>query len=408
MNNQKKNKKGGSLASDNVNSLMNKKCNVEQQTVNNSTLVGKNNIGGSNRCFSINNYSADYKTTGGKKIRKSNKKGGRVWMPKRYFDPEAETFSGGKKFRYYKKGGSSNQVSSWDPNGNPPAPIRDHLGDSLLRGATIPENSLQKINDIVNGKETILSDFRSDPSNPESLQLACKGNGCGQIFRTDIGNSDPAQATVSDKDFKIPIMSAGKKKKTKKYKKKGGGSDWASTLYSRGSYTAPDMSESQFRQFSKESPYISNTKLANGAAVNNKATPYVTEVSELLSSPGKTPVDGYDSLATKQYGKGKKKKKTLRRKNKSKKGGGSDWMSTLYSRGSYTAPNMSKSQFKQFAKEATYVANNDLANGAAKNNGNNKLVMSNELLGNPGNNPVKPYNPLSTKQFGKGKYQKKK
>ena len=83
-------------------------------------------------------------------------------------------------------------------------------------------------------------------------------------------------------------------------------------------------------------------------------------------------------------------------------------MSTVYSRGSYTAPNMSKSQFKQFAKEATYVANNDLANGAAKNNGNNKLVMSNELLGNPGNNPVKPYNSLSTKQFGKGKYQKKK
>ena len=414
MNIKKKNKKGGSIASDNVNSLMDKKCDIPQ-TGNNPILVGKNNVVGSNRCFSVNNYSTDYKTTGGKRIRKSNKnkKGGRVWMPKRYFDPESENFIGGKKIRYYKKGGcssepvlSSSTVSSWDPNGNPPAPIRDHLGDSLLRGASIPENSIQKVNDLVNGKETILSDLRGDPSNPASLQLACSGSACGQTFRSDIGNNDPAKATVSAKDFKIPVMSAGKK--TKKYKKKGGGSDWRSTVYSRGSYTAPDMSKSQFKQFSKEAPYIPNSKLANGAAVNNKATPYVPEVSELLSSPGKTPVDGYDSLATKQYGKGKKKRKTRRRKSKSKRGGGSDWMSTVYSRGSYTAPNMSKAQFKQFSKEAPYVANTDLANGAAKHTGNNKLVMSNELLGNPGNNPVKPYNSLTTKQFGKGKYQKKK
>ena len=103
----------------------------------------------------------------------------------------------------------------------------------------------------------------------------------------------------------------------------------------------------------------------------------------MLSSPGKTPVDGYNTLATKQYGKGKKKRKTRRRKSKSKRGGGSDWMSTVYSRGSYTAPNMSKAQFKQFSKEAPYVANTDLADGAAKHAGNNKLVMSNELLGNP-------------------------
>ena len=77
MNNKKKNKKGGSIASDNVNSLMNKKCHIEQ-TGNNPILVGKNNVlGSNNRCFSINNYSTDYKTTGGKRTRrtrKSNKK----------------------------------------------------------------------------------------------------------------------------------------------------------------------------------------------------------------------------------------------------------------------------------------------------------------------------------------------
>ena len=111
------------------------------------------------------------------------------------------------------------------------------------------------MNDIVNGKDTILSDFRSDPSNPASLQLACSGSGCGKTYRSDIGSNDSAQATVSDKDFKIPIMSAGKKKKNKEIQKRGGGSDWRSTVYSRGSYTAPNMSESQFRQFSKNALY---------------------------------------------------------------------------------------------------------------------------------------------------------
>ena len=96
--------------------------------------------------------------------------------------------------------------------------IRDHLGDSLLRGASIPENSIQKVNDLVNGKETILSDLRGDPSNPASLQLACSGSACGQTFRSDIGNNDPAKATVSAKDFKIPVMSAGKKQKNIKRK----------------------------------------------------------------------------------------------------------------------------------------------------------------------------------------------
>ena len=45
-----------------------------------------------------------------------------------------------------------------------------------------------------------------------------------------------------------------------------GGSDWKSTHYSRGSYTAPDMAQSQFQQFSETGDYISNRQLANSAA----------------------------------------------------------------------------------------------------------------------------------------------
>ena len=42
---------------------------------------------------------------------------------------------------------------------------------------------------------------------------------------------------------------------------RAGGSDWMSTVYSRGSYTAPDMPESQFRVFNKSAEYVPNSSM---------------------------------------------------------------------------------------------------------------------------------------------------
>merc|ERR1711907_22717 len=68
--NKKSKKKGGSIASDRVNALSPKLYNN-----NNYSTINDTNI---DRCFAINNYSTTYKTTGGKK--KKTKKGGRVLM----------------------------------------------------------------------------------------------------------------------------------------------------------------------------------------------------------------------------------------------------------------------------------------------------------------------------------------
>ena len=40
-----------------------------------------------------------------------------------------------------------------------------------------------------------------------------------------------------------------------------GGSDWRSTLYSRGSYIAPDMPVNQFRAFTKSAEYVPNSSM---------------------------------------------------------------------------------------------------------------------------------------------------
>ena len=55
-------------------------------------------------------------------------------------------------------------------------------------------------------------------------------------------------------------------KKNKKYSKKGGGSsDWRSTVYSRGSYIAPNMDTKQFRAFTKNAEYIPNESMRTAA-----------------------------------------------------------------------------------------------------------------------------------------------
>ena len=57
-----------------------------------------------------------------------------------------------------------------------------------------------------------------------------------------------------------------KKKTIYKSKKGGAGSDWVSTVRSRGPSGVPNMSLKQFRQFTKTSDYIPNNMLAYYAA----------------------------------------------------------------------------------------------------------------------------------------------
>ena len=85
------------------------------------------------------------------------------------------------------------------------------------------------------------------------------------------------------------------------------------------------------------------------------------------------------------------------------KGSGSDCLSTVRSRGSYTAPNMKLSQYRMFNKTAPYLSNIDMAKGAANNFKENKLIIGDEYA--PGNNPPQAYNydnGISTNKFKGG------
>ena len=116
---------------------------------------------------------------------------------------------------------------------------------------------------------------------------------------------------------------------------RGGGSDWKMVNYSRGPVNTPDMDKAQFRAFTQSGNYVPmeslrGTKLLKGGYKKSKS----------------------------------KKSKRKGTKKYRKKGGGSDWRSTVYSRGSYTAPNMDSSQFRAFTKTADYVPNESMRTAA--------------------------------------------
>jgi hypothetical protein len=64
----------------------------------------------------------------------------------------------------------------------------------------------------------------------------------------------------------LPQAMAGGKKKTQK----GSGSDWVTSLYSRGPVNTTDMDPAQFAMFNKTSPYITNRILAGSELPSSK------------------------------------------------------------------------------------------------------------------------------------------
>ena len=89
-------------------------------------------------------------------------------------------------------------------------------------------------------------------------------NGQFRAF-TESGNYVPMDSLRSGKFLKGGYKKK-KSKKNKKYKKRGGGSsDWKATLYSRGSYTAPNMDQKQFRAFTETAEYLPNESMRSSS-----------------------------------------------------------------------------------------------------------------------------------------------
>ena len=133
------------------------------------------------------------------------------------------------------------------------------------------------------------------------------------------------------------------KNKNNKLNQKGKGSDWTSTLYSRGPVNTPDMPTDVFKQFTTTAEDIKfhnlSTQYKGGANIYNKLK--VSELKKLVNSKTNN-MKKTDLINILQNG----------YKNLNQKGKGSDWISTVYTRGPVNTPDMSTDQFKQFTTSA--------------------------------------------------------
>ena len=170
--------------------------------------------------------------------------------------------------------------------------------------------------------------------------------------------------------------------------KGGGSSDWKSTVYSRGSYTAPNMPLAQFKAFTESGDYVgmdsmNNSKFLKGGAkkkrgksnrksyrkksnrksYRKKTNRKSKRKSYRKKSNRKSKRKSYRKKSNRKSYRKKSNRKSYRKKS-NRGGGSSDWRSTVYSRGSYTAPNMPLAQFKAFTETADYMPNESMRSSA--------------------------------------------
>lgn len=247
-----------------------------------------------------------YRTTGGGKKNKSNKK---------------------RNYRKNKRGGSkaSNAVTKLGRACNT---SNKHVGGAKLSTHSSAYSTHPALADC---------NFANYLSAEEQQDLAD-----GVVNETvNVGQVNVDGETPTLEETQVPLVG-------------GGSSDWKSTLYSRGSYIAPNMPVQQFRAFTQQADYIPNESMRSAKFMKGGKRTY---------KKGK----GRNNRV-------KKNKRTARRNNqkrsKSKSrrnqrgSGSSDWRSTLYSRGSYTAPNMPVDQFRAFTKQADYLPNESMRSAA--------------------------------------------
>jgi hypothetical protein len=314
----KSSKKGGSISSSRVNSLVPKLCGktyaypspwVSQITPQ----------------FIKNNYGIEYKTTGGKRKKKSKKKqnGGDGCEPQALQDWGNKDVS------------DAHPTLNGIPLSRATKALDWFMGDSCFNCGpsrpdptkaefkTEPPQALEKgsfeqpryTSPGFPGQQILP---KSDLPLYEPLKGTSETNGKG-------ASHNSLQAYLENKAVmgpsfnEIPAALAGGKKYNKKTKKnmKGSGSDWLSTVRSRGSYTAPNMSVKQFKDFNNTSEYIPNIELADGAASDWKPSPWLgyQSLAEWAGPANNPPLayNAYNGVVTNSYTVqgGKKNKKKI-------------------------------------------------------------------------------------------------
>ena len=293
-------KKGGSRASNAVMSLNPKVC------MDYTTPV----IEGPKINYKLEDLSL-YRTTGGGKKRHSNRKSRKSYKGNKH--------SKGNRHRQgnrHSKGNRHRQGNRHSKGRKNTNKIHRKIGGSRA------SNAVTKLGGKVCNATNRLKGGNS-PIHPGLKDCHYKN----LVSTQNSINSSSNSPSVSDTMDVVVISKDHDNINCQKVKVGGGSSDWKSTLYSRGPVNNPDMSKTQFRAFTQTGDYVPMSSLRSGKFLKGG------------------------------YRKNSKKGK----KSKSKRGGGSsDWRSTLYSRGSYIAPNMERNQFRAFTKNAEYIPNESM------------------------------------------------
>ena len=170
-------------------------------------------------------------------------------------------------------------------------------GTKLLTGASIPPNIFQNINDVVTGQDISHSPLRPLPYYNNEMQLnTFNDNYNGHINNLDsntkvqgfpnydISNTDVNVGIEHNNNSKVDPIDTSNISGNQIHSKDnninldvnssmaGGGSDWMSTVYSRGPINSPTMSESQFRSFNQTSEYIDNSQLSGIDSISNTSS----------------------------------------------------------------------------------------------------------------------------------------
>jgi len=225
-------------------------------------------------------HSEESSLSGGKK-KKTTKKKMKGGEEHQMMHSEESSMSGGKKKKTTKKTTKKKMKGGEESWGATGMPIQFYDPKAPL--ANYPFNS------GLNAKSAY------GPVDPKDV-------GVGMLAPMNTSKNTPIPVS-----FLISQTGGKKKPKTFKNKKGGNGSDFVSTLNSRGPSNAPDMywgidGEKWFRQFNKTANYIPNSQLAKAA------TP------KLLEGPKNDAVIGYnafsDAFAPIKGGKSKSKVKS--------------------------------------------------------------------------------------------------
>lgn len=193
-----------------------------------------------------------------------NQKGGRVTMPSQYFNPT--------NMETYVPEVPPTIGKSWP---NPPNKVTQYNAPKQTGGVGLATGFLGKnvtnLSNVLKGQPITYPPLRGLPEYNNSLQL---NNRTGPTLNTlDTVNKAPVNTNRiagynvhPDGTMNGSVLMGGKKstkKKSKGRKQKAGGSDWSSTLYSRGPVNSPDMSKAQFDSFNKSAPYLPNSELSS-------------------------------------------------------------------------------------------------------------------------------------------------